>query len=271
MADYTTSLDRAIREGLHPRSRPLPPAGPSTPRSDAGLKRQRQYYLSLGYSSDRTMPVCASPRSVRSRAIHARRVTPSAVAAVPVGAENVIRTCGLDFRWRDLRDEDEASRSPSSTLPSSACSSWCVFLRVSNRTWLSRSSSFATRSPSCAARWPVRPCDQRIERYSQGSHDFSHELVAEASSSSQPRYCAGTATSSADAGPTHTVESGRPMVPAGIAAPRRPVGSREPDLGLPADPGRARHHGHRPSHPSSVWAILKRLGTVRYYTKVADL
>jgi hypothetical protein len=50
--------------------------------------------------------------------------------------------------------------------------------------------------------------DQRfgplIARFSPGCRDFSHGPVAEGSSSSRPPCCAGTATFSADAGPTHT-------------------------------------------------------------------
>ncbi len=56
-------------------------------------------------------------------------------ASWPVGAENVIRIVDQDFRWCDPGDEDGAWRSPSSTLPSSACFSWSSSHVASKRTW----------------------------------------------------------------------------------------------------------------------------------------
>ena len=66
------------------------------------------------------------------------------------------RPIDLDFQWRSANDEDGGWRSPSSTLPSSVSSSWPASHGVANRTWPSRSSCSATRSPSCEDRWHVR-------------------------------------------------------------------------------------------------------------------
>jgi len=158
--------------------------------------------------------------------------------------EGSIDSSGGLTRHDGLGEAPRLWRSPSSTASSVALQRRCASTGWTPWPRTPRSSCCAISCPCSSARSPVPASPGRIERSSVPSLASSPVSGGHASSSRPRRSFAGIAPSFGGDGPTPT---GGPAV---RPCPTRPSSRssawpREPDLGLPAHPWRACHHGHR--------------------------